>query len=166
MATRRTEVKTFIEDAERNDWYVSEHTAGSLLVCSPIIQYMEPQAIRLQLDGKFLAEGMKSHFTTIDIGQGTREYAISGGGAWRTVKNTYHPLRASRWFAHADVKQFSDKDLCAPHGIPKGRLMNPRIRGFFRWKDADFLSVKLLHMHPIEVWGVDAWVRTEKEKWA
>lgn len=157
--SRLTPVKTFLELADLNGWKVLKKTRSTIVVESPRTGFMEPRLVRVTPDGKNLAFGENGQHgvtTTINEDSGEREYAISGGGAARVVKNTFHPLRSAPWFALTDGK--NDRELCDPKQIQHARLRPPRIRGYFRFYDADELTYKLLDKHPAEVWGLDAWV--------
>ena len=171
MKTKLVEKARFIDDAINAGWMVDHDGTDLVIVSAPDNlwdKFMEPQRVTVAVKKKHLLEddtGLHNVETNIGV-NGLREYAVTGGAAWRVVKNANHPLRASRFFTYTDTKQLSDKDLCAPHKIPRGRLNAARIRGYMRWAEADFLSVKLLAMLPIEVWGPDAWIECFDGKWA
>lgn len=129
-------------------------------------KFMEPQILNCTEDENgYLAGDPKLHTVTTVANAATGEavYNITGGAAFRAIKNTHHPLRSLSFFSNTDGR--NDRELCEPHDIPHSKLRNPRLRGYMTWKEADFFSVKLLARHPAEIWGADAWIRTVEEGW-
>jgi len=168
--TRLTPVEDMLQAAEKNGWLVDRTGTQMTFMCPDVLlgKFMEPQILHCTEDENgYLAGDPKLHtvetFANVQTGEST--YNITGGAAFRAVKNTYHPLRSLPFFNAVMAAGRNDRELCEPHGIPHSALRMPRLRGYMTWKEADKFSVKLLSRHPAEIWGADAWIRTVEEGW-
>lgn len=164
--TRLTRTDKFLQAAEANDWSID--TDGKVITLTApdhmLGKFMEPQIVEVHDDGTGHLERDGPHriFTTINKNVGESFYGISGGGAYKAVKNAQHPLRSRIFFALVGNK--SDAELCEPADILPASLRNLRVKGYMTSAEADKYSIALLKLHPAEVFGGDLWIDAAERK--
>lgn len=125
---------------------------------------MEPQIVTAFDDGTghLAQDGPHEILTTINHNVGETLYSTTGGGAYKAVLNTHHPLRSAAFFRMAGGK--NDTELCTPMGVQPTSLRNLKVKGYMTSNEADKWSIRIFGLHPAEVWGSEAWIDAAMRK--
>ena len=142
--------------AKKEGWEIEE--GETTVLTAPVLNMVcTPQVIAVDTDG--------AEVIYLDHRDSLKTARFSLANVKDTVENTRHPLRSSEFFRVAfSYRQKIDQEFCNVRGMNLDALMRRQAFGFMPSARADFYSIKLLSIHPSEVWG-DSWVDAALGKW-
>jgi hypothetical protein len=146
----------YVAAAEENGWHVE--IDGNYVVASrENLKDGYPCRLSCIIDGNTMTDGIIVN----DYGSGPEEFKAGRRYHIAVLENVQHPLRYKRFydaFLATQPLMRSEKVLAERTGYSERQIRKARMCGFADDMMIDTLCVRVLSIHPANIYGYDNWV--------
>lgn len=156
-----SKLKRLVELAERNGWAVTEHTDGSF----EFERENRGDGFPFRIVGRVSGDTLNDGELFNDYGDGPKSFPVKTRYIQNVLKNVGHPFLYKTFLAvlqtmNPNISR-SEKEIGRMIGVSERQIRRARICGFIDDEYmVDALCLKVLKLHPSNVYGFDNWVNT------